>query len=170
MPVFLHRCQVCQARTEDLLPSASAARPTHCGTEMARLMGAPFGRVAGSRSTASARPGPALSAPRGEPSRGRFGEPGVVVARGGAPAPSRPSTPRPQIPGPQLQGTSWPKPYADCNATERDARWRDSHEAMAAYQADSLTASGVDRREALARASANQTTATITARAQIEGA
>jgi hypothetical protein len=169
MPVYLHDCLSCQARTENLL-AIDAEPPVHCGRPMVRRMGAPFGRVVGSSAPITPRPVPSQAQLR--PGRmwktadGRGFERGRVVAEGGAPvAPSRQK--RPEMPGPEMPTRVWPKAYEACDAAQRDERWRDSNEQMTAYRADCLTASGIERGEALKTASAAQQAATADARSQL---
>jgi hypothetical protein len=163
MPVYRHRCSVCQARAEGYFARPDSPVPAHCGAPMERLMGAPFGRVAGS----PAPPVPRTRTPlkQGRASR-RFGGPaGEVVGQGRAPVqPQRQA--RPDIPGPEMPNRKWSKPYEACNAGERDERWRDTCEQMTAYRADCLTESGVDRGTALRAASEGQQATTADARAQ----
>jgi hypothetical protein len=63
------------------------------------------------------------------------------------------------------QADSRAKDYGDCNAEERDGRWRDSVEALTAWQAKSLALGGEDYGTALAKASETQQAVAANARA-----
>jgi hypothetical protein len=54
--------------------------------------------------------------------------------------------------------------YADCSATERDDRWRQTKEAMTQWQTNCLVDGGMDYGAAKKKADAFQTEATIKAR------
>jgi hypothetical protein len=168
MPVYRHMCPICHLRIEDYYPRLDSPAPSHCGEAMVKLMGAPFGRVVGSPTPVAQRVKPAAK-PRGPQGRGSKwfgGDAGEVVGEGRSPVtPNR--QPRPEMTGPQMPTRTWSKPYEACTAAQRDERWRDSNEQMTAYRADCLTASGIERGEALKTASAAQQTATADARSQL---
>jgi hypothetical protein len=166
-----HECVACSARTEDMLPNGDAPPPEHCGSPMRRLLGAPAGRVKGSPFVGGpAVPPPTPARPPRRMMGQHFGKDSKVVGRSsGAPVltgdAGKPSMPRGEARGPKIKHRQWVKRFEDSNAAERDERWRDTCESMTHWQADCLEQSGMDRGDALRKASADQQKITEKARA-----
>lgn len=154
MPVYRHECRTCGERTEDL-QSLADDPPNCCGVGMTRLLSAPFGRVHGSPFVA----GPPTANQRAD----------VVQSRRSLLRDSKPTPPPPSA-GPVPKTSTHAKPFAECNAAERTARWRDTTELMTAHQAECLELSGVDAATARRKASAHQQQITTEARAQLSTA
>jgi len=161
MPLYRHRCTECEVETLDLQP-LDAVRPRHCGARMERLMPRRVvGRVAPDSNGAHLGSGFASLAPagaRGHVEDARSCKVGEILASGSAPVTSI---------KPTLVDTENPlaipwrtkpdaKDYTELDAGERDSRWRDTVERMTNWQANCLEQDGIDRGEALSRASQQQ--------------
>ena len=67
---------------------------------------------------------------------------------------------------PQPAGGAFAKDFSDCDAGERDARWRDTCEAVESMQVNALETSGVDGSDA--RRTAHATAIDVVSRARAE--
>lgn len=135
MPLYRYECRACAREREVLHGLDETAPACECGGSLRRLM------------------------PRRV--RGRVVEPGQVAAeradeaRAEAAAKLRSAEALPSDPGAMaIPPASWSGPPS--SRAERDARWRDTTEAMAAWQTRSLVADGVDYTTAKRKAERHQ--------------
>lgn len=139
MPLHRYQCSTCGELQEHLRHSAEDS-PEHCGEPMVKRMPRRVvGRVEGSEQA------------RGADRREQQERQAVMIkqlrANEHAPA-ARASSPV------DIPAASWSGPAR--SRAELDARWRDTTEAMATWQANSLAADGVDYGEAKRKAERHQ--------------
>lgn len=192
MPQHRYTCESCGRERVELVLRADESPPNCCGATMGRAMPR---RVVGrcmpdsngvhAGSGFAAAPAPELLGDRLAPAAGT-GElaPRVVDTAGG----ELELTGNPEEPGmlPQNRWVSAPhdpddktaipepaetgvfaKDYAACDAEQRDARWRDTTEALTAWHAGLLEGQG--EAPAAARATASETSQRTVERARAEG-
>lgn len=188
MPQYRYMCTSCGRESVELVLRADQAAPEHCDAAMAKIMprrvvgrcrpdsngahaGSGFARPTPAEhtpapSSAGLEPARTVETPDGETFE-LLGDPQApeylpeqrIVA-----PPHDPSDPT-AIPEPAPSGL-FAKDYEDCNAAERDSRWRDTSEALTAWHARQLDAQGAE--PAAARATANATAQHTVARARSE--
>lgn len=189
MPLYRYTCTRCAIEFVDLRGINEAA-PDHCGKAMAKLMPRRVvGRVVpdsngvhtGSGFARSGVPAPEPSKPSGAQLwdvQAAMREQGSDIEMlGGASDPLRPQnrfiapeidpTDPTMIPQPPSTGV-WAKDYEDCDAAERDERWRDSTEALATWHAKGLDTKGSEPANARAFASQAAQQTIERARADLE--
>ena len=137
MPIYRYECSACGRRAEEIHGIGDQAPASGCcGAAQRRLMPRWVrGRVL--------VPGQAQAEARAE----EAGELRAAALRSEDPGP-RESTPW------DIPAASWYGPPT--SRAERDARWRDTTEAMASWQARSLEASGVEYSQAKRQAEQHQ--------------
>lgn len=180
MPIHRYTCSKC-SRSREQLEHRDLAVPECCGVAMGRAMPRRVvGRVVPDSNGAHA--GSGFAAPVMQPQRERVQALDIATRSRveldplGKICEEMPST-RTTLPladgdidafrlPPQPTTGAYAKEFEDCNAEERDARWRDTCEAVEAMTTRSLESSGVDGSEA--RRSAHATAVDTIQRARTE--
>jgi hypothetical protein len=180
MPLHRYRCRTC-SRTREQLEHRDLVVPECCGVAMARAMPTSVvGRVVADSNGAHA--GSGFAQPAQPPARERVQALDIATRRRVELEPLQticsdmPRT-RAELPTargdidacrlpPQPAGGAFAKEFGDCNAEERDARWRDTCEAVESMQVNALESSGVDGSDA--RQTAHASAVEVISRARAE--
>lgn len=180
MPLLRHECRVCGVETLDLFGPNSPV-PLHCGEAMRLLMPRRVvGRVvpdsngvhsgsgfsAASAAEKVARKPVTFQTEAGEAHvMGDMDDYASELPSSRVVAPEVDPTNPDQIPLAPTTGV-FAKDYEDCSAAERDARWRDSAQALASFTARKLEEKGEAPSDARAKAAEAATTTISKAREQ----
>lgn len=146
MPLYRYECPTCEVQVIDLVGLHDPA-PSCCGVSMQRLMPR---RVNGWVETAEKQV--------------RDLKAELENQKHSLPIPENITSPLTDDPLAMPVTIEGHKPYSECNAAERDARWKDTKEKMTAWQTRVLEASGTDPAKARAVAEQHQTKITKQAR------
>ena len=145
MPLHRFACQACDARFERLVAMDFRNPPCEaCGGATNKLM-----------------PNRVKGGVKSEALIARDNQERLIAS---LPIPASQARPRDASNPLAMPSMDFKKDYADCSASERDDRWKQTKEAMTQWQTNCLVDGGEDYSKARAKADAFQTEATIKAR------